>query len=236
MPLPRHPVDVTWTAQRPRARAPSILSAEVVEEHDPRRRHADRLHHMIIGLRVGFAKPDRWRTGISRGNGRARRHRLARNARHGPDWCWRTHRAAGVVPRAASSGAIPGISPVKIAFQPSRNCASVMPMPSEARRLSKNAASLISPRLVTLPGLVGRQTADEIGGLAAGVAGPARHHLVEVDIEHDAAEIEQQHVGGVGRGAANSWQSFTKLGRARATAQGTDFTPNPALKPVRKLC
>jgi hypothetical protein len=28
-------------------------------------------------------------------------------------------------------------------------------------------------------------------GLARGVTGPAGQHLVEVDIEHDAAEIEQ---------------------------------------------
>ena len=32
------------------------------------------------------------------------------------------------------SGAMPGISPAKIAFQPSRNWASVMPMPSEERK------------------------------------------------------------------------------------------------------
>ena len=42
----------------PRPRAFDILG-EIVEEHDAPRRHADRLHHMIIGRRVGFSKPDR---------------------------------------------------------------------------------------------------------------------------------------------------------------------------------
>jgi len=30
------------------------------------------------------------------------------------------------------------------------------------------------------------------------VAGPDRQRLAKIDIEHDAAEIEQQRVGGVG--------------------------------------
>jgi hypothetical protein len=45
----------------------------------------------------------------------------------------------------ASWLAMSGISPVKIAFQPSRNCASVMPMPSEARSAAKYSASLSLP-------------------------------------------------------------------------------------------
>jgi hypothetical protein len=40
---------------------------------------------------------------------------------------------------------MPGISPVKIAFQPSRNWASLSGMPSDWRRLAKNAASSIRP-------------------------------------------------------------------------------------------
>ena len=44
--------------QAPRPRALDIVG-EIVEEHDALRRHADRLHHMIIGRRVGFPKPDR---------------------------------------------------------------------------------------------------------------------------------------------------------------------------------
>jgi hypothetical protein len=39
--------------------------------------------------------------------------------------------------------------------------------------------------------LVARKPPDEMRGLAAGVTGPALKRLVEVDIEHDAAEIEQ---------------------------------------------
>ena len=46
----------------------------------------------------------------------------------------------------ASMGAMPGISPVKSAFQPSRNWASEMPIPSKLRKPAKNSASSISPR------------------------------------------------------------------------------------------
>jgi hypothetical protein len=40
---------------------------------------------------------------------------------------------------------------------------------------------------------------DEVGGLAACVPRPGRHHGIETDIEHDTAEIEQQGVDGGGR-------------------------------------
>jgi hypothetical protein len=35
-------------------------------------------------------------------------------------------------------------------------------------------------------------------GLTTGVTGPARQRPVEIDIDHDTAEIEQQRVGGAG--------------------------------------
>ena len=132
-------------AQAPRPRAFDILGG-IVEEHDARGGHADRFHDMIIGRGFGFPKPDRRRQDRSRGNGRARRHKPAKNARHARRWCWRRHTSGSRVPARASSAAMPGISPAKIAFHPSRNCVSVMSIPSEARRLSKKAASLISPR------------------------------------------------------------------------------------------
>ena len=44
--------------QAPRPRACDILGG-IVEEHDTRSGDADRLHHMIIGRRFGFPKPDR---------------------------------------------------------------------------------------------------------------------------------------------------------------------------------
>src|SRR6266545_7994952 len=34
------------------------IGSRVVEEQDPRRRHADRFYHMIIRFRVGFAQTD----------------------------------------------------------------------------------------------------------------------------------------------------------------------------------
>ncbi len=227
VPLPRHPsMSRGWH----KGRAPARLrywrpSRRRTGSATPARRsplpHDHRLPRRVCANRC-------WRTEISRGNGRARRHRPARNARHGPDWCWKTHRAACVVPRRASSGAIPGISPVKIAFQPSRNCASVRPMPSDGRRLSKERGVVDLAGLVMLEAVVDDEARGEVGGRAAGVAGPVRHHLVEIDIEHDAAEIEQQHVGGGGRGRrihGSRLQNWSGLGNAQGRIS----------RPIRRL-
>jgi hypothetical protein len=46
--------------------------------------------------------------------------------------------------------------------------------------------------------LVRLEPAGQRRRLAAGMTGPARQHPVEIDIEHDPAEIEQQRVGGAG--------------------------------------
>ena len=91
-------------------------------------------------------------------------------------------------------------------------------MPSDWRRPSKNAASPISAGLVMLEAVVGDKARDEIGGLAAGMAGPVRHHPAEIDIEHDAAEIEQQRVGGGGSWRqihGNRLQNWTGVGNGR---------------------
>ena len=55
-------------------------------------------------------------------------------------------------------------------------------------------ADLVMPEAV-----VDDEAAGEFGRCAAGMLRPARHHLVKVDVEHDAADIEQQHVDGIGR-------------------------------------
>jgi hypothetical protein len=72
------------------------------------------------------------------------------------------------------------------------------------------------------------------------MAGPIGHHLAKIDIEHDAAEIEQQRIGGIGRELgfhASRLQNPAHLGNGRS-AQGViaRFRPNPALKPARELC
>src|SRR5436190_21330908 len=59
-------------------------------------------------------------------------------------------------------------------------------------------------------GFVAHKSRHKLRGLAAGVAGPARERLVEVDIQHDAAEIEQQRVGGAG--GKQGWRRCTKNG------------------------
>ena len=52
--------------------------------------------------------------------------------------------------------------------------------------------------LMPLPGIIGLEPSDQLRGLAAGMSGPNGRDLAEIDIEHDAAEIEQQRVGGAG--------------------------------------
>jgi len=44
---------------------------------------------------------------------------------------------------------------------------------------------------VTPIDFVARKPADQIRRLAAGVAGPARRRFIEIDVDDDAAEIEQ---------------------------------------------
>src|SRR5207302_8331341 len=53
--------------------------------------------------------------------------------------------------------------------------------------------------LVILETVVHDKAPGKVGGLATRVPCPARHYLVETDIEHDTAEVEQQDVGGGGR-------------------------------------
>ena len=52
--------------------------------------------------------------------------------------------------------------------------------------------------LVMLEMSVDDKARRDLLGRAAGMPGPDRHHLAEIDIEHDTAEIEQQRVGGTG--------------------------------------
>ena len=47
-------------------------------------------------------------------------------------------------------------------------------------------------------GFFADKSRNEFGRRAAGVTRPAGKRLAEIDIEHDAAEIEQQRVGGGG--------------------------------------
>ena len=64
-------------------------------------------------------------------------------------------------------------------------------MPSEARKPCKEFGVADLARLVALIDVVARKSPDEMRCLAAGVTGPAGQRLVEIDIEHHAAEIEQ---------------------------------------------
>ena len=90
--------------------------------------------------------------------------------------------------------------------------------------------------LVMLEAVVDDKAPGQIGGRAAGVAGPDRHHRAEIDIEHDTAEIEQQRVDGGGRGG-KFMAIVYKTGQAWATGStGICFEARSALKPVRKLC
>jgi hypothetical protein len=47
--------------------------------------------------------------------------------------------------------------------------------------------------------VVDDKAVGEVGGFAARVPRPVRHHMIETDVEHDTAEVEQQGVDGGGR-------------------------------------
>src|SRR5216683_2230981 len=83
-------------------------------------------------------------------------------------------------------------------------------------------------RLMAPVDFVARKPPDEMRGLATGVTGPALKRLVEVDIEHDAAEIEQQRVGGAGgeQGSGHR-RRFTKIGEAEQQCGDVRFGGAP---------
>ncbi len=70
--------------------------------------------------------------------------------------------------------------------------------------------------------LVAHKSRQKLCGLAAGVTGPARKRLVEVDIEHDTAEIEQQCIG-----SAGGEQGPVHRGGVRKTGEGSNGVATP---------
>src|SRR5712692_6459054 len=71
---------------------------------------------------------------------------------------------------------------------------------------------------------VAHKSPAEMRGLAAGMTGPARERLVEVDVEHDTAEIEQQCVG-----SAGGEQGSVHRGGVRKTGEGSNGAMMPVL-------
>src|SRR5258708_37681656 len=71
---------------------------------------------------------------------------------------------------------------------------------------------------------VAHKSPHKLCRLAAGVTGPARERLVEVDIEHDTAEIEQQRVG-----RAGGEQGPVHRGGVRKTGEGSNGAAMPLL-------
>jgi hypothetical protein len=96
-------------------------------------------------------------------------------------------------------------------------------MPSDERSAAKYSASLLAG-LVTMIGFVARKSPHKLRGVAAGVTGPARERLVEVDVEHDMAEIEQQCVGSTG-----GEQGQLHRGGVRKTGEGSNGVAMPVL-------
>jgi hypothetical protein len=77
---------------------------------------------------------------------------------------------------------------------------------------------------------VARKSSGQMRHLAAGVAGPARERLIEIDIEHDAAEIEQQRVGGAG-GEGRS----VHRGGVRKPGKGSNGVSMPVLAQLASM-
>ena len=63
--------------------------------------------------------------------------------------------------------------------------------------------------------VVDDKAAGEISRRAAGMAGPDRHRPIKAEIEHDAAEIEQEHVGGAG---GEGWLGHGEAGVTKIAA------------------
>ena len=96
---------------------------------------------------------------------------------------------------------MPGISPTKIAFQPSRNCSWEIAIPNAGKIFDRiDGADLVPP-----VGEIVAQRRPDAPGLAAGVRRPARDRAIEIDVNDNSAEIEQQSVGGIH--AAPPWRA-----------------------------
>ena len=157
----------------PRPRAFDVLG-EIVKEHDASGRHADRLHHMIIGLRIGFPKPDRGGQKDFAEMTEHDRHRLPKNVRHG---------GVGIgegVKRQAPRRRAPGASRCR-AFRP-RISRSILPgtgrrmrsMPSDGAQAGKERVVADLALLVTPIEFVAQANRPaRCRRLAAGVTGPA---------------------------------------------------------------
>ncbi len=71
-------------------------------------------------------------------------------------------------------------------------------MPSECRRFCEERGIVDMAGLMMAEAVIDDKARREIIRITPGVAGPDLHHAAEIDVEHDAAEIEQQRVGGAG--------------------------------------
>ena len=230
--------DVIRRCHMHRGQAPCPRALRYCRRNRRRTRYARRARRSLSRhdhrppLRVSEARSST--TDRSRGNGRAHRHRLAKNARHARRWCWRRHRAAAALPARASIAAMPGISPAKIAFHPSRNCVSVMSMPSDARRLSKKAASLISPRSCRCQASSGENRPTRCAGSQP--AWPAQLATTLLKSMSSTTRPRSNSSASAELGMSGEFMAVVyKTGRAGATGH-VPRMPNPALKPVRKLC
>ena len=90
--------------------------------------------------------------------------------------------------------------------------------------------------LVTMPGIVRRKPRDELCRFASRVCGPGGEHSAEIDIEHDAAEIEQQRVGGIGGEMgvhALRLQNHRRLGNA-GQCRGVTGLKTGAIQPLSR--
>ena len=113
---------------------------------------------------------------------------------------------------------------MKIAFQPSKQLR-VRDVDAEHLAQARKIGGVVDlAELVVPQRLVGSEARGDIGGLAFAMTRPARHRPLEVDVEHDAAEIEQQRVGGAGgegRGHGGDVRKLAQASNHRNLAQQT---------------
>ena len=74
----------------------------------------------------------------------------------------------------------------------------------------------------------------QLRDLATGVTGPAGDHLAEIDIEHHAAEVEQQRIGSAGEERGLGHRGGLRTSRKESNRSGMlrSLTPVPSI-PIR---
>ena len=214
--------------QPPCPRAFDILG-EIVEEQNARGRHADRFDDVIISCRVRFSKPDRGReihfaempkqirvgcremfdmrsVGVGEG--------VKRQAFCGP------RQKPLDVGHLAGEDRVPALKKLRVGNGDAERGAQAVEIVGIA-----DPADLVMPVR-----FAAYEAFDDVGRRATGMRSPAGDRLAEIDVEDDAAEIEQQGIGGAGREAGSGHGGREMRSKSRGVNTGTARSPAAGMR------